>query len=257
MAPVQSEFVGQWDVYTGPMHSELQLDSSGNYRHSLWSTARQHWGTWSLEIQNNTTFLVLTLHDAFPRVEAGRFGWLQVQWPAYEAWAVMQVEPARITLSEAVMVRKMAVAKAPPTYVPTNVNTRNAALPFPAAPAQMPTANARPIQPVAVVSPPFPTLPAQPIRAPQVPPAAQLQNPGSSASPQSVLEQWKTEHANWDAVRKVMAETLQNDKETTRKINDMYVEQQQSEIGDQLKHSREMSQIIHDNTEAFIRYIKS
>ena len=250
-------FVGDWDVYSGPMHTELQLDGFGKYRHTLWGTIRKHWGKWSLEDQGGTTFLVLRLEDAYPRVEAGLYGWQQVQWPSIEAWAVLSYEGAMITLSNALMVRRASSMPSAPAYMP--------AAPFESVLAASP--------PAAINLPPL-TGAMQPTaqsgsttrgseRAGNAPgPDVSFPGPRRVAQdlpappPQSVMNQWKAENTSWDSVRDVIAKTLQEDSDTTGRINELYASQGAKEIKSQNDHAKAMSDIVHGNVEPFIRMLK-
>jgi hypothetical protein len=233
-----SALAGDWDVYAAGMHSELHLDASGNYVHSLWGV-RKHWGTWSLEDQNGFTYLVMQLADALPRMAAGFLGWQQVAWPTYEAWPILRNNGDNVTLQNAWMQRRVAAAPAVPAYV--------SATP----PAPLPIAAVPPPPPIAFPAPPpmmFPTPPA---------PLPLSTDPTRPVPSQSVLDQWTNEHADWDKVRETIAKTIQTDNETTRRINDMYAAQNAAQFDSNQQNIQKTNEIIQKGTDHFIDWLRT
>jgi len=245
MSLERADFIGDWDLYSGPMHSELQLDGSGSYIHSLWQTVRRHWGTWSLEPQEGATFLVLHLQDAYPRIEAGPFGIQPLLWPAVEAWPILEANPQSVIFYNARMFKRMNVPSNVPAYVPAAMGPLGP-------PASMP--------PEASAGFPVPTsntAESQTFSTPMVsaPPAPSI-FPGSGAgnSPPAppILDQWQQEHAQWNEVRKVVADTLKDDLDTNRQISNMYAGQNQVALASQFANTQAMSDLIHSSTQRFI-----
>ena len=226
-----SSLVGDWDLYAQGMHSEIHLDASGNYVHSLWGL-RKHWGTWSLENQNGYTYLVLQLADGLPRVGAGLFPWTQVSWPTYEAWPIIRGDGDTVVLQNALMHRKAESVPAVPAFVP----------PQPIAPL--------PVPPVPPPPPPAFSFPSIPF--PAAPPGAA--QPGI---PQSILDQWKDENANWNKAREIMAQTFVQDLSETNSVNQMYAAESQKEQNQQRDNMIGIEKQSHTLAKNFIQYIKS
>ncbi len=254
-----SALVGDWDVYAGGMHTELHLDASGNYVHTLWGV-RKHWGTWSLQDQNGFTYLVLQLADALPRVAAGFLNWRQVPWPTYEAWPVLREDADTVMLQNAWMHRRVASPPAVPAFVPSSPL---APLPFPSVPVPPPPPlMAFPPPPLmAFPQPPppiaFPAAPP-PIAFPAPPPPLPVSSdPAQTMPSQSVLDQWKQEHSDWDKVREAIATTIQSDNDTTRKINDMYAAQGASDFESTQKNIQTMNEIVHSGADHVIEWLRT
>jgi len=219
-------FAGAWDVYAGPMHSVLFLYEDGSYRHSLLDNIHHHWGNWDLEDQNGTAFLVLHLQDAAPRMELGPFGWQPVNWPAFEAWPIMQVDANHIFSYIATMMRQNAALPAHPPYA-----AAPAPLPMPES-ARFSTPERAP--PPAIAPAPAPTI----------------------SPPQPVMQQWAATHETWDQVRKIYAQTMQQDMTATREINDMYAAQNAKQLASSIKNTQAMSDAVHEGAQAFIASLR-
>jgi hypothetical protein len=231
-----SALVGDWDVYSGPMHSELHLDASGNYVHAYWG-ARKHWGKWSLQDQNGMVYLVLELADALPRVGAGFPGWQPVSWPNYEAWPVLHSDADTVRLQNGWMHRRVEAPPPVPAFVP----------PQPIGPLSMPSVPA----PSPIATPPpiaFSFPPPPPLPVPSQPPGLPSQ---------SVLEQWTKEHADWNKVREGIAATLQADNDTTRQINEMYAAQRTADWESNQKIIGGMNEATHNSATAFVNWLRT
>jgi hypothetical protein len=243
-----SALVGDWDVYAGGMHTELHLDASANYVHTLWGV-RKHWGTWSLQDQNGFTYLVLQLADALPRVAAGFLGLRQVPWPTYEAWPVLRNDADTVMLQNAWMHRRVESPPAVPAFVP----------PYPVAPLPMPSVPAPPPAPLMAFPPQiaFPPPPPPIAFPPPPPPLPVSSDPAQPLPTQSVLDQWKQEHSDWDKVREVIAKTIQADNDTTRQINDMYAAQGVSDFQSTQQNILAMNAGVHEGAKNFIEWLRT
>jgi hypothetical protein len=249
----RSSFVGDWDLYSGPMHTELHLDGDGTYVHTLWGAVRKHWGNWSLENQFGVTFLVLRLVDAYPRNEAGPFGWQPVPWPSVEAWGVARNDGVTVMLAGAWMTRKGAVTNAVPTYVP---------------PADLAAALPPPAYPANAVLPPAPIRAAGQVSvSPATPQPAQSQNSlpiftrppavaQSPSTPPTVLAQWGKEQVGWDSVRNVAAATLDQDKTAKQSLEQMYAAEGERERAAKAALADKMTDFIRENNDKFTSMIR-
>jgi hypothetical protein len=237
-----ASLVGSWDMYFGSMHTELLLDQQSNYSHVLSGTPRRHWGTWALEDQNGVTFLVLRLTGAQPLIEFGPYGPVQIPWPAFEAYAVLTADGMSVTLANGAMLRKPEAPSMPaPAY-----QTPMTPAPFvPAASMAMPAAPAP-----AMPSPAFP-------QGPRVSPAPMACAAGAqSPDPQTVVEQWKQDHATWNKVREIYAQIAKDDADTTRKIEDMNSAMQTAKYKSQLDNSQALSDVISANSQRIIKQLR-
>jgi hypothetical protein len=234
--------VGDWDLYAGGMHSALHLDASGSYLHSLWGV-RKHWGTWSVQDQNGFAYLVLELQDASPRVVPGLSGWVQVPWPNYEAWPILSSDGVTVSLQNAWMHR----VPQPLPVVPAFVSQQGLApLPVPT-----PAPSNQQQQPVTHVSSPTITSAAS---------QAVSQASGNMSPlppPQSVLDQMKNEHSDWDAVREAIAATVVGDQDSKRRINDMYAAEAAKEFESNQTNIQTTSDIVHKGAENVIKQLRS
>jgi hypothetical protein len=194
---VRQSFLGNWDVYSGPMALELVLHDDGSYGVSAFGGAQTHWGVWELEAQQDgSTLLALQPQGATPPGLLAVYGGAQ----AVERHVVMSVQPNQIQFYDALMVRR---------YVPP----QNPGLQFAhyaaGAPMTPPIPQVNPIQqPVqAQLSQPqqgfFQTPIAAPSPAYSAPPPAPM--PAAQSTP--ILNQWK----NFDP-------------DTAKKISDIYVQ---------------------------------
>jgi hypothetical protein len=168
----RESFIGLWDVYAGPTHSELLLQTDDTYVHSVWGGAQSHWGLWSLCSQAGHSLLVLELKGAQPLVFSGPFGPVPMNWPKAESWAVLEVRLNQVNFYGGLMVRRaFAIAQEMP-----GMGTQPAAS-FQLSAAQPPPAIELPQDIPAM------TLPPPTYSAPPLPPPPDTHNA-------EVLNQW-------------------------------------------------------------------
>ncbi len=199
-------FVGLWDVYAGPMYSQLVLQPNGTYIHSFWLGAQSHWGVWAIAGEAGNALIRLTLQGAQPMMTPGPFGPVPVQWPAFEQWYVMNVQPNQIALDGALMVRRPIAPQAAPP------------VPFAAPGAAIPAAASNQAPPLLNTSGPPAPMPAVDVAA--------LANHSPQPAPQApvaqnadILKQWQQQSAAAvQAQRDAMLAMYKQDSETNAEI---------------------------------------
>src|SRR5271165_4938773 len=147
----RESFIGFWDFYSGRLHSELLLQSDGNYHHALMGGIQSHWGVWSVDAKHTPPLLLLELHGAEPPVYNGPLGPIRINWPKSESWAVLTVQDSQICFFNGLMVRRAFVA-----FSGAGASEVAGAPILPPVPPQAPPINLPPAQYSAPASPPPP-----------------------------------------------------------------------------------------------------
>ncbi|HLJ30226.1 MAG TPA: hypothetical protein VKY85_26195 [Candidatus Angelobacter sp.] len=177
----RESFIGVWNLYAGLSSSELDLQANGEYLHAFLGGAQSHWGVWSIQQDRGFNVLRLDLQGAQPEIYNGPFGPITMQWPPYEAWAIIEVLPNQVAIYGGLLVRRVPIF--PSVQAPPVATVMQAPRPVVPQASQPPQAQARSLQPSPLpTQAPHPTSP-QTTQSPQARPAPQAAQ--TTQSPQT------------------------------------------------------------------------
>lgn len=200
MPNIDPALIGTWNMYDGSINSLLELNGAGGYRHSAFGGARAHWGVWDIEDQDGQAWLVLHLQGAQPMMEPTPVGIRPVQWPSFEAFALLQANAEQVVFAGGSM-RKAVQAQA------------SQPMPYPGAqpqPLSQPAAAATAAAPASAGS----------SAGGDSSPAASSAQPGAAAQPPpTIVQQWAATQQTNNQVAAIMAQIAADDRATTANIN--------------------------------------